>query len=224
MMTCERPGSAMTPHETSNCNRSAMASFAASGGSAFRVIVADPPWKFGNRAYQDNGRPPIEADAHYPVMTTKEICALPVREKADKDSALLMWTTDAHLPDALEVMKAWGFEYRTVAFVWLKQYHTGTPCVLVAPWTLKSTELCLLGVRGSPKRAAKNIRALIAAERTRHSKKPDEAMERIEALFGDVPRLELFARRKRHGWASWGNELANDVEMPNGPDQRPRPL
>lgn len=183
--------------------------------SAFRVILADPPWKFGNRAYQDNGRPPIETDAHYPVMTTEEICKLPVREKADKDCALLMWTTDAHLPDALRVMESWGFEYRTVAFVWLKKYHTGTPCVLVAPWTLKSTELCLLGIRGSPKRAATNIRALIEAERTNHSKKPEQAMERIEALFGDVPRLELFARRKRHGWASWGNEIACDVEMPN---------
>ena len=174
---------------------------------SFSVVYADPPWKFGNRAYQDNGRPPIEPDEHYPVMTTEAICRLPVREIADKNAALLMWTTDAHLPDALAVMKAWGFEYRTVAFVWLKQYRTGTPCVLVAPWTLKSTELCLLGVRGRPKRAAHNVRALIKAQRTQHSRKPDEAMDRIEALFGDVARLELFARRARPGWTVWGNEV-----------------
>jgi len=180
----------------------------------YRVILADPPWRFGNRAYQDGGRPPIETDFHYPVMHTKDICTLPVKNIADENAALFIWTTDAHLPDCLQVISAWGFEYRTVAFVWVKRYSSGSPCVLVAPWTLKSTEICLLGIRGSPKRVAKNIRALVEAERTKHSKKPDEVHQRIERMFGDVSRVELFARSQRAGWDVFGNQVEGSIRLP----------
>lgn len=180
---------------------------------SYSIIYADPPWSFGSSAYQDGGRKGVPVDYHYPVMDTKDICLLPIKDIADQNSALFIWTTDAHLPDCLQVMKAWGFEYRTVAFVWVKRYSSGKPCVLVAPWTLKSTELCLLGIRGSPKRVVTNIRALVEAERTKHSKKPDEVRQRIERMFGDVSRVELFARSQTQGWDVFGNEVEGSIRL-----------
>ena len=179
----------------------------------YQIIYADPPWKFGNRSYQDNGRKPIEPDEHYPIMNTKQICELDVEKIADKNSALFIWTTDAHLPDCLKVIEAWGFEYRTIAFVWLKKYKSWINCVLTAPWTLKSTEICLLGIKGSPKRKINNIRAFVEAERTVHSRKPEEVRKRIEKMFGEVPKIELFARQKTEGWDVWGNEVESDISL-----------
>ena len=179
----------------------------------YRVIYADPPWKYGQNRYQER-RKGLSPDHKYPVMSTKDICELPVSNLADDDCALFVWTTDAHLQDCMKVISAWGFEYRTIAFVWVKRYPSGKPRVLVAPWTLKSTEICLLGIKGSPKRASKNIRALIEAEVKQDSQKPDEAHERIEKMFGEVSRLELFARRPRNGWSVFGNEVEGSIRLP----------
>jgi N6-adenosine-specific RNA methylase IME4 len=178
----------------------------------YQIIYADPPWKFNNRAYQDNDREPIEPNAYYKIMETQDICNLPIKNIRANDSALFIWTTDAHLPDCLQVMSAWGFEYRTIAFVWIKKYASGIPCVLVAPWTLKSTEICLLGIYGNPKRKSVNVYALIEAKRTKHSKKPNEVRNRIVKLFGDVSRIELFARERFEGWDYWGDELSNTIQ------------
>jgi len=179
----------------------------------YRVILADPPWKYGQNRYQER-RKGLSPDHKYPVMTTKDICELPISNITDKDCALFIWTTDAHLPDCMKVISAWGFEYRTIAFVWVKRYASGLPRVLVAPWTLKSTEICLLGIKGSPKRKAKNIRALIESEVIRDSQKPDEVHERIERMFGDVNRVELFARNQRAGWDVFGNQVEGSIRLP----------
>lgn len=110
-------------------------------------------------------------------------------------------------------MKAWGFKYKTVAFCWSKRTKNGKDVVNLGRWTLGNVELCLLGVRGKPKRVVKNIRQLVVAERTKHSKKPDEVRQRIVTLMGDIPRIELFAREKKEGWDVWGDEVASDIEI-----------
>ena len=166
----------------------------------YRVIYADPPWKFSSKeAFEPrnggSGFTPLEAV--YPTMTTADLKALDVGRLANKDAALFLWATDAHLPDALELFKAWGFRYVTVAFVWAKKTVTGKSAANLAPWTLKNCELCLMGTRGRmvQYKQKNNVQQLVEAVRTRHSEKPEEVRQRIEALFGDVPRLELFARR-----------------------------
>ena len=150
---------------------------------------------------------PLEAG--YPTMTTEALKELDVGRIAHRDAALFMWATDAHIPDALELYRAWGFRYVTVAFVWSKKTVNGKTVSNLAPWTLKNCELCLMGTRGRmvQYKQKNNIPQLVEAVRTRHSEKPEEVRRRIEELFGDVPRIELFARKRFHGWDCWGNEV-----------------
>lgn len=177
----------------------------------YNVIYADPPWRFDSKAYQDRNRKMLKLEeTQYPTMSTEEIKNLPVQDIADKDCALFLWVTDSHLKDGIEVMKSWGFKYKTIAFVWIKTYESGQMCVNFAPWTLKSWEICLLGIKGSmgKYKQSNKVKGLIVARRTKHSKKPDEVRKSIETLFGDVPKIELFARQTFDGWDCWGNEVS----------------
>ena len=110
-------------------------------------------------------------------------------------------------------MKDWGFKYKTLAFCWSKHTKNGKKVSNLGRWTMGNVELCLLGVRGKPKRKIKNIKQLVEAERTKHSKKPEEVRNRIVKLMGDIPRIELFARQKTEGWDVWGNEVESDIEL-----------
>lgn len=184
---------------------------------AFACILSDPPWRFRAGGKDRPGSRSVEH--HYATMSQAELCALPVRQVAARDCHLFMWVTSPMIPQALVVMKAWGFRYSTVAFVWTKlkpnQDHRQmrlTPWVEGDFWvglgltTRKNAEFILLGRRGSPKRLAKDVRELIIAPVREHSRKPDEQYERIER-YCVGPRLELFARGPAHpGWTAWGNE------------------
>jgi N6-adenosine-specific RNA methylase IME4 len=140
------------------------------------------------------------------------ICALPVADIADRDCALFLWATFPNLREAFEVITAWGFEYKTVAFTWVKRnkksnsWFTG-----MGYWTRANAEICLLATKGKPKRIARNIRQIIDTPIERHSKKPDAARNRIVELMGDIPRIELFAREKFDGWDVFGNEVDSDI-------------
>lgn len=138
----------------------------------------------------------------------EDIKRLPVRELADKDCALFLWVTFPMLCDAWGVMEAWGFSFKTVAFVWIK-LNRKTDGIFwgLGHWTRANAELCLLATRGHPKRQACNVHQVIISHIEEHSKKPDEARRRIEVLMGDVPRVELFARQSPPGWDVWGNEV-----------------
>jgi len=130
-----------------------------------------------------------------------------------------MWTTDAHMGEAIETIEAWGFKYITVAFVWEKLTVTGKTACTLGAWTMKNYELCLLGTKGTMLKHKKvnNIRQKVAALRTRHSEKPHKVRENIELLFGDLPRIELFARIECEGWDVWGNEVESSITLvPNG--------
>ena len=123
-----------------------------------------------------------------------------------------MWATFPMLPDALEVMAAWGFEYKTVAFVWTKaNKRADTDFFGMGNWTRANAEVVLLGVKGRPKRISASVRQIVRKPIMRHSEKPSEVRERIVSLMGGLTRIELFARQKTGGWDVWGNEVVSDV-------------
>ena len=147
-------------------------------------------------------------------MRLEELAALPVSDLADTDCALFLWATFPQLPEALRLIRAWGFSYKTVAFVWLKTNRKARTWFYgLGFWTRSNAEICLLATKGHPKRQAANIHQLIVCPVERHSKKPDEARDRIVALMGDLPRIELFARQETPGWEVWGNEVNSDIRL-----------
>jgi len=183
----------------------------------YRIIYADPPWNYGSKSAvnNSNGNESVELSEHYDSMTVGELCSLPVSEVVKDEAACFMWVTDSHLKEGIEVMESWGFEYKTIGFVWLKKTKKWNNCVNVAPWTLKSTEVCLFGTRGAMTKYKKDnsVHQFIEAIREEHSKKPNEVRERIDKLFGDVNRVELFARQESENWDVWGNEVNKDLEL-----------
>jgi N6-adenosine-specific RNA methylase IME4 len=162
----------------------------------YGVICADPPWPFATYSHKGKGR---SAEAHYDCMGLDEIKAMPVAGWAAGDCALFLWATDPLLPRAFEVIAAWGFVYKTVAFTWAKTTKDGTGFPIGCGfWTRANPELCLLATRGRPQRISRSVRQLILAPRRAHPQKPDEVYERIESLVPG-PYLELFARKRRPG-------------------------
>lgn len=147
-------------------------------------------------------------------MSIDELCALPVSELADKDCVLFLWTTFPMLSEALRLIKAWGFSFKTAAFVWLKRNRKSLSWFFgMGRWTRGNAEICLLGVKGKPKRQSARVHQFIISPVEEHSKKPDQTRDKIVELMGDLPRVELFARQKTAGWAAWGNEIASDITL-----------
>lgn len=180
-------------------------------GKQYHIIYADPPWRYVVWSKKGNGR---SAESHYPTMSLNEICALPVREIAALDSTLFLWATFPNLPEAFQVISAWGFQFKTVAFVWVKRNRKSESWFWgMGYWTRANAEICLLATRGHPKRESRRIHQIIDTPVEEHSKKPDIVRERIVELMGDLPRIELFARRKWQGWDSWGNEVKSDIQL-----------
>lgn len=158
------------------------------------------------------GKSSRSVEAHYGTMPTEAIMDLPMGNLAAKDCALFLWVTMPKLFEAQRVIKAWGFEFRTVAFVWVKRNPKANTLFWgLGSWTRANAELCLLATRGNPKRLARNIHQVIISPVEEHSKKPNETRRRIVALMGDVPRVELFARQYTPGWDVWGNEVVCDI-------------
>lgn len=182
----------------------------------YNIIYADPPWSFNSKAYQDSGRDMLSLDeTQYKTMTIDDIKDLPIKNIINDNAACFLWCVDSHLKEGIEILENWGFKYKTIAFNWIKYHKSGEVCVNFAPWTLKSWEICLLGIKGKmgKLKTTNNIRGLINATRTKHSAKPDEVRMNIVKLFGDIPRIELFARQKTEGWDVWGNEVKSDINL-----------
>lgn len=168
----------------------------------YDVIYADPPWTYGDKLQHHGG----SADSHYATMTTPQICELPIEKIASDNCSLFIWGTWPQLPDILQVIAYWGFQYKTIGFLWLKEYSTGRKVFGMGNWTRGNSEFCLLAVRGKPKRLSNMVSQLITTRIREHSKKPDIVRKKIVQLCGDIPRIELFARTKIHGWDTWGND------------------
>lgn len=177
----------------------------------YNIIYADPPWQYQNYNAPESIR---GARKEYPTMTTEDICGLPVASLADDDAVLFIWGTWTHLPDILQVITAWGFEYKTVGFVWVKSNKSGMGTFLgMGTYTRSNTEYCLLGTRGKLRRVRADVRQVIYAPLMQHSRKPNEVRDRIVRLMGDLPRVELFARQRVDGWDAWGNEVSNSLHL-----------
>lgn len=174
----------------------------------YNIIYADPPWKYKQRVF------PGSAEKHYPTLSIQELCCLPIQSIAASDSILFLWATFPMLQEALQLISACGFTYKTVAFVWIKQNKISPTWFYgMGFWTRSNAEICLLATKGHPKRKARNVHQLIITPIEQHSKKPDIVYEKITELVGDLPRIELFARQKKNGWDTWGNEVKNDIEL-----------
>ncbi len=153
-------------------------------------------------------------------MSNKDICNLNIAELANKDCVLFLWATFPKLPEALQVIKAWGFHYKTIAFLWLKQNKSKKGWFFgLGFWTRGNAEICLLATKGKPHRKSNKVHQFIISPIREHSRKPNEAREKIVELMGDIPRLELFAREKTNGWDVWGNEIECDVEISSCQDK-----
>lgn len=170
----------------------------------YDIIYADVPWNYQDKRRHD----PDYAGITYPTMTTEELCELPVGKIANKNCALFMWVTGSMLPDCLKIMASWGFKFKTTAFVWEKlNPKSKTPVSLMGRYTMSSCEFVLVGTKGHPKRIRNNVRQLVQEVRTVHSAKPKEVHKRITDIYGDLPRIELFAREPVEGWTTIGNDI-----------------
>lgn len=162
-------------------------------GKKFGTIYADPPWQYGNQGTR------AATDNHYGTMTQDELIELPVSQLAADKSHLHLWTTNAFLVPALQLIEKWGFEFKST-FVWVK------PQLGIGNYWRCSHEIMLLGVRGGLTFEPSNVKSWLEHPRGEHSAKPHAVRELIER-FSPSPRLELFARQLSHGWVSWGNEI-----------------
>jgi len=170
----------------------------------FACILADPPWAFRTFGGK-HSTPHRGAHDHYITTTTADLANIPVGDLGATDAALFMWVVDSHFTEALALGRAWGFEFKTCAFVWVKSKLGGWPHVGMGYWTRKQAEQCWLFTRGKPKRLSKGVEQIIHCPRGAHSAKPMQQYGRIEALVGG-PYLELFSRQTQPGWTAWGNE------------------
>jgi len=174
----------------------------------YQIIYADPPWN-----YADQGCQGTMAN-HYKGMNLQDICDLPVKDISDKNCVLFLWTTYPMLQEALKVIKAWGFEYKSIAFQWIKINKRGIGKFYgLGRWTRGNTEPCLIATKGKPKRISASVFQIIEQPLREHSRKPDEARQKIIQLVGELPRIELFARQKTEGWDVWGNEVESDINL-----------
>jgi N6-adenosine-specific RNA methylase IME4 len=146
-------------------------------------------------------------------MKTEDICKLPIKYITDDDCVLFLWCIFNKLQDALDVIKAWGFEYKSCAFVWIKRNGASNSFFWgMGGWTRQNAECCLLGIKGNPKHNRHDIHSVVEAKIRDHSQKPAIVYERIENLVGDMTKIELFAREKREGWDAWGNQVPNHCQ------------
>lgn len=174
----------------------------------FGAILADPPWRFSNYSPKGEAKNPV---AHYDCMSLDAIKAMRVGDLAKPDSALIMWATAPMLPQALEVMAAWGFTFKT-AGAWAKESKSGEKIAFGTGYVYRSAaEFYLLGTLGNPQIKSRSVRNLIWAPVREHSRKPEQMHADVEALF-DGPYLELFARAPRTGWTVWGNQIEKFAE------------
>lgn len=174
----------------------------------YDIIYADPPWTFNT--YSQKGKEKKSAECHYPCMRKEDIQALPIQRITSDDCVLFLWVTFPCLQEGLELIKAWGFTYKTCGFCWIKQNKKSDSLFWgLGYWTRANSEVCLIATKGKPKRVSKGVHQVIVSHIEEHSKKPYETRERIVRLCGDISRIELFARQNIYGWDCWGNEVGN---------------
>ena len=173
----------------------------------YSLILADPPWSYKKNA----GRG--KATNHYSCMNLEEIKNLPVSEVCKDNAVLFLWATFPLIQEALDVIKAWGFVYKTIGFNWIKTNKDGSIFKGIGNYTRSNSEACLIGLKGKGiPRINKSISQIIISQRKGHSAKPHKTYKLIEELYGEVKRLEMFSRHKREGWDCWGDETPKETQ------------
>lgn len=182
----------------------------------YSIILADPPWSYKDKSKSHGGG----AESHYSCMELNDICSLHIDKITNKNCILFIWVTMPFLQDCFNIIKAWGFVYKTCGFVWIKTNKRKNPnqysflpeesfddFMGMGRWTRSNVELCLIAIKGKMSRINASIRQIVYSPVEEHSKKPDIVRRRIVELCGDKPRIELFARQRVEGWDSWGDEI-----------------
>ena len=185
----------------------------------YQIIYADPPWAY--KSLKIGGA----AANHYQTMKWQDIALMPVSEITADNCIIFMWATFPQLREALEVIEAWGFEYKTLGFSWIKTNQDGTPFFGIGYYAKSNCEVCLMATKGKAHSLVKSnsVSSVIIHPKTAHSRKPDVVREKIVELMGDIPRIELFARdngdkdlfgkNRLDGWDTWGNEVKQDIKL-----------
>jgi len=168
----------------------------------YQIIYADLPLTYNDKALAGNRG----AGCKYDLMSDEELINLPVKEITDKNCVLFLWATFPKIQLCLDCIKSWGFEYKTVAFVWVKKSMNGRNFMGMGRWTRANSEIVLLATKGKPKRLDAGISQIIDMPVREHSKKPNIVRNKIIQLMGDLPRIELFSRTRVHGWDTFGND------------------
>lgn len=178
----------------------------------YNIIYADPPWSYRDKMSMQGKHGMIRgANSFYDTMSLKEIKDLPVKQLSADNAMLFMWVTMPLLEKAFEVMTAWGFEYKTCGFCWVKKTKNGKTHLGMGHYTRGNAELCLIGLKGKkPQMLTRSLSQIVESKIEKHSQKPNEVRNKIVELCGDLPRIELFARQSAEGWDCWGNEAPED--------------
>jgi N6-adenosine-specific RNA methylase IME4 len=185
----------------------------------YDVIYADPPWDYNGKLQFDKSSASVDkidvsrkifissASFKYPTLKLNELKKLALGEIAKEDCLLFMWTSNPHLAQAIELGEAWGFEYRTIAFIWDKMNHNP------GQYTLSNCEICLVFKRGKipQPRGARNVQQLVRAPRGKHSEKPIEVLQNITKMFPTQNKIELFARKTADNWDCWGLDVFEET-------------
>lgn len=170
----------------------------------YQLAVIDPPWKWEHWSKVDTGA----RLAPYSTLTTNDIAALPIKKILAPDAVVILWVIDSMLPQALRCIESWGLEFKTVGFYWTKVRPSGKEHMGLGYYTRANPEQAWIATRGNGlKRQSMSVRRWLHAPSGAHSEKPEEFYNRVDQLFGDVPRVDIFARKPRPGWAVIGNEI-----------------
>lgn len=168
----------------------------------YEIIYADPPWGYANKGSRG------AAEKHYGTLSVSQLMTLPVQDITAPNCLLFLWATYPMIQEAIQVGSSWGFQYKTLAFQWLKtNIKTDSWFFGAGNWTRANTEACLLFVKGKPKRASASVSQVIVSPRRSHSEKPKIVRGKIKELCGDLPRIELFSRDRCGGWDAWGLQV-----------------
>jgi N6-adenosine-specific RNA methylase IME4 len=185
----------------------------------YKIIYADPPWEYDDPA--DAGKRGA-VHKYKNVMTIEQLKRMSINKITDKDCILFMWVTMPFLEEVFGVIKAWGFNYKTCGFVWVKRNKKKAKNGFwdwaswfwgMGRWTRSNAELCLIAVKGKPERISASVHSIIDEPIGEHSAKPDEVRKRIIKLCGDLPRLEMFAREETKGWDVFGDQVNNSINI-----------
>ena len=186
----------------------------------YHIIYADPPWEYGDK--RKTGKSACGAENHYPCMKLEDIKKLPISDIAEDNCVLYMWVTFPLLKEGLEVIEAWGFKYKTLGFDWTKLNQDGSVWFGIGAYSKSNNEICLMATKGAVGRLIKGessdpkdklrpvsnyVSCNVQAPRSVHSRKPEEVRDRIDEIWGEVSKIELFARERFKNWDCWGNEV-----------------